>query len=71
MQRGQAELRRRLAAAESRRGAQDAEVQRARESLNALEAQLRAAQSAPTPNAGQVQHLDAQRQAVLAELGAP
>lgn len=70
MQRGQAALRRRLNAAQARRGAQDAEVQRARENLNALDAQLRAAQSGPAPNAAQVQHLDAQRQAVLAELGA-
>lgn len=70
MQRGQAALRRQLAAAQLRRGAQDSAVQRARENLNALDAHLRAAQSGPAPNAAQVQHLDVQRQAVLAELSA-
>ena len=70
MQRGQASLRRQLAAAQVRRGAQDAAVQQAQAHLSALDQQLHAAQAGPAPDAAQLQRLNAQRQAVLAELGA-
>jgi chromosome segregation ATPase len=69
MQAGQADLRRRLAAAAQRRGTQDAAYQRAQANVNALEAQLRLVQNSASPNPPEVQRLNAQRQAVLDELG--
>jgi chromosome segregation ATPase len=67
MQRDQALLRQRLASAQVRRGAQDADLQRVRMHVDSLDAQLRAAQAGPEPDAAQVQRLNARRNAVLLE----
>ena len=45
-------------------------MQRAQANLNALDSQLRLLQSQPSPDAAQVQRANAQRQALLAEVGA-